>query len=249
MSRSVTLLTLDSGSVLYNPAQMPEEVVLKHTDGELVKARRSGPGNWRCERREELEVNFWEDGRYSSPVSAVATLADRQAFGFRVDGEPVNPLAIDESVNTPEIIEVEGLGLGGLVVEDERQLPVSVYTTKEVYYRITLSEDDSNDRRLPESIAVLEKRQGPSGEWDELEKVEPTEAGYLLKRIAEETAMEAISGDVDEMRDTIRDRQDLFKASRTREDDELREKMAIQNDTAFPPSTPKPRPVDFSEKR
>lgn len=249
MSRSVTLLTLDSGSVLYNPAQMPEEVVLRHTDGELVKSRRSGRGDWRCERREELDVNFWEDGRYSSPISAVATLADRQAFGFRVDGEPVNPLVIGGSVTTAETIEIEGLGLGGLVIEDEQQLPLSVYTTQEVYFRITLSEDEGNDRRLPESTAVLEKRQGPSGGWEELDRVEPTEAGHLLRTIAEETGMEAISGGADKMKETISERQDLFKASRTREDDELRERMAIQNDTAFPPSTPKPRPVDFSEKQ
>lgn len=94
---------------------------------------------------------------------------------------------------------------------------------------------------------MLEKREGPSGEWNELDQAEPTEAGHLLKTIAGETEMEAISGDADEMRDAISDRQDLFKASRTREDDELRERMAIQNGTAFPPSAPKPRPVDFSE--
>lgn len=247
MPRAVTLLTLDVGSVLYNPAQMPDEVVLKHIDGELAKAHRSGLDDWRCERREELEVNFREDGRYSSPISAVATLADRQAFGFRVDGEPVNPLTNDETAMTAGTIEVAGLSRGGVVVEDELQLPISVYTTEEVYYRISLWEDDGNDGRLPEPTAVLEKRIGPSGEWDELEQAEPTEAGHLLKTIAEETGMAAISGDTDEMRDAIGDRQDLFKASRTRQDDELREKMAIQNDTAFPPSAPKPRPVDFSE--
>lgn len=112
---------------------MPDEV-LKHTDGELAKARRSESGDWGCECREELEVNFWEDGGYSSPISAVATLADRQAFGFRADGEPVNPFAIDETAMTAGTIEVEGLDRGGLVVEDELQLPISVYTTKEVYY-------------------------------------------------------------------------------------------------------------------
>lgn len=247
MSRAVTLLTLDVGSVLYNPAQMPDEIVLKHTDGELVKARRSEPDDWRCAHREELEVNFWEDGRYSSSISAVATLADRQAFGLRVDGEPVNPFAIDETTMAAETIEIEGLDLGGIVVEDELQLPIAVYTAKEVYYRIILSEDDSNGGRLSKPTSVLEKREGPSGEWNELDQAEPTEAGYLLKTIAEETEMEAVSGTADKIRDAISDRQDLFKASRTREDEELREKMAIQDDTAFPPSTPKPRPVDFSE--
>ncbi|WP_430505362.1 hypothetical protein [Haloparvum sp. PAK95] len=245
MSRVVTLLTLDAGSVLYNPAKMPREVVLKHKEGELTKARRSDTGDWLTERREELGVNFWEDGRYNSPTSAVATLADRQAFGFRLNGEAVNPLAIADSSQTAETIEVEGLGNGGIVVEDELQLPIAVYTTEEVYYRIGISEDEESDGKLTESIALLEMREGPGGDWDELGRSEPTEAGYLLRTIAEETGMEAVSGDSDEMRKLLGDEQDSFKASRTQEDEEMREQMSIQNDTAFPPSAPKPRPVDF----
>lgn len=58
--------------------------------------------------------------------------------------------------------------------------------------------------------------------------------------------MEAISGGADEMQSLIDTKPELFKASRTRGDEEIRERMAIQNDTAFPPSVPKPRPVDFT---
>lgn len=192
MSRSVTLLPLDAGSVLYNPAQMPDEVVLKHTDGELIKTRQSDSGDWVSERREEMEVNFREDGRYSSPTSAVAAISDRQAFGFRLNGEAVNPLAIAHSTQTAETIEVEGLGLGGIIVEDELQLPIAVFTTEEVYYRIITSEEGGSGK-LTESIAVLEKREGPRGYWDELDRSEPTEPGYLLKTIAEETRMKTIS--------------------------------------------------------
>lgn len=93
MSSAVTLLTLDAGSVLYNPAQMPDEVVLKHTDGETIKIRQIETGEWIAERRAELEVNFREGGRYRTTTSAVAALADRQAFGFRLGGEAVNPPA------------------------------------------------------------------------------------------------------------------------------------------------------------
>ncbi|MGZ0747643.1 hypothetical protein [Haloparvum sp. AD34] len=246
MSRAVTLLTLDAGSVLYNPTRMPKEVVLKHIDGELTKARRTDTDDWLTERREELEVNFWEDGRYNSPTSAVATLADRQAFGFRLNGEAVNPLAIANSAQTAETIEVEGLGRGGIVVEDELQLPIAVFTTEEVYFRISIREDEDSDAEVPGSIALLEKREGPGGDWDKLDRSEPTEAGCLLSTIAEETGMETVSGGADEMRKSIGDEQDSFKASRTREDEEIRERMAIQNDTAFPPSAPKPRPVDFN---
>lgn len=93
--RSIALLTLDHGSVLYNPRRIPDEVVLKHTDGELVNTEREDEEEWLVKRREELEVNFWEDGAYSTPETALATLADRQAFGFRLNGESVNPLLVD----------------------------------------------------------------------------------------------------------------------------------------------------------
>ena len=231
MSSAVTLLTLDEGSILYTPAQMPDEVVLKHTDGELIKIRQTETGEWIAERRAELEVNFRQDGRYRTPKSAVAALADRQAFGFRVDGKAVNPLPIVGSSEAAETIEIEGLGLGGCVVEDGRQLPIAVFTTEETYYRITSSKEKRGEN-VPESIAVLERREGPGGDWDELGRSELTEAGYLLNSIAEETAMETISGNANAMKRLIGDKQDLFKASRTREDEEIRRKLAIQNDTS-----------------
>lgn len=245
MSRAVTLLTLDAGSVLYNPNHMPNEVVLKHTDGEPIKARQTNTDDWLSERRDELEVNFWQDGRYNTPTSALATLADRQAFGFRVNGEAVNPLAIAGSAGDIETIEVEGLALGGIVVEDEQQLPLAVYTTNEVYYRITTSREE-HEENLPGEIAILERREGPGGEWTELNRAEASESGYLLESIAEETGMEATAGDADELQELIGDKQELFKASLSQQDEDVREKMAIQNDTAFSPSVPKPRPVDFS---
>lgn len=246
MLRAVTLLTLDAGSVLYNPAQMPNGIVLKHTDGEIIKTRRIDTDYWLSEGRDELEVNFIVDGRYSSPTLALATLADRQAFGFRANGEAVNPLEILDPSGTTETIEVEGFGHGGIIVEDEQQLPIAVYTTKEVYYRITVSKSVGSGGKETEPIAVLEKREGPGGDWNERGRSDPTEAGFLLKTIAEETGMETVSGDTDEMQKLIDSNQDLFKGSRTQKDEEIRERMAIQNDTAFPPSVPKPRSVDFS---
>ena len=245
MSRAVALLTLDAGSVLYNSAHMPNEVVLKHTDGELIKARRTDTDDWLSERRDELEVNFWEDGRYHTPISALATVADRQAFGFRVNGEAVNPLTVAGSSRDVETIEVEGLAIGGIVIEDEQQLPIAVYTTNEVYYRITVSEEE-RDGNLTEQTALLERREGPRGEWTDLSRTEPSEAGYLLESIAEETRMETTSGDANDLQGLIDGNQELFKASRTQEDEDVRERMAIQNDTAFSSSVPKPRPPDFS---
>ena len=111
---TVALLTLDRGSILYNPDQMPSEIVLKHIDGELIKIERDVQGSWLSKRREELEINFCRDGEYESTTDAVATLADRQAFGFRLNGEAVNPLSPGITSVTSETIEIEGLDLGGV---------------------------------------------------------------------------------------------------------------------------------------
>lgn len=241
--RTVALLTLDHGSVLYNPSQIPDEVVLKHTDGELVKTERKSEGTWPVKRRDELEVNFWSDGTYSTPSVALATLADRQAFGFRVNGEAVNPLVVDGSKD-PETLEIEPLSFGAVLIEGEQQLPLAVFTTDEVYYRIYVdsrAEGDAYPR------CVLEKRNGPRGGWDEVSESEPTEPGDLLEDIADRTGMEAVVGDASDIESCIEDQQEVFTASRTEEDDEIREQMAIQNKTAFDPSVPRPRPVDFPD--
>ena len=127
---------------------MPSEIVLKHTDGELIKIERDSWGNWLSKRREELEVNFQRDEEYESTTDAVAMLADRQAFGFRLNGEAVNPLSPGITSVTSETIEIEGLDLGGVLFEDNRQLPFAVYTKDEIYYRVYLTEEEERDSEL-----------------------------------------------------------------------------------------------------
>ena len=246
---TVALLTLDRGSILYNPDQMPSEVVLKHIDGELIKIERDGQGSWLSKRRKELEINFWRDGEYESTTDAVATLADRQAFGFRLNGEAVNPLSPGITSVTSETIEIEGLDLGGVLFEDNRQLPFAVYTKDEVYYRVYLTEEGEGGSASVFEVAVLEKREGPRGEWREIGRTESTEVGHLIETVAEETDMEAVRGDAGDLQQTIDDQQELFQASRTAEDENVRERAGIQNKTVFDPSIPQPRPVTFPTRR
>jgi len=246
---TVALLTLDRGSILYNPDQMPSEIVLKHTDGELIKIERDSRGNWLSKRREELEINFQRDGEYKSTTDAVATLADRQAFGFRFNGEAVNPLSPGIASVVSETIEIESLDLGGVLFENNRQLPFAVYTKDEVYYRVYLTEEEERGSELVFEVAVLEKREGPRGEWREVSRTESTEVGHLIETVAEETDMEAVRGDAGDLQETIDDQQELFQASRTAEDENVRERAGIQNKTVFDPSIPQPRPVTFPTRR
>ena len=246
---TVALLTLDRGSILYNPDQMPSEIVLKHVDGELIKIERDGQGSWLSKRREELEINFCRDGEYESTTDAVATLADRQAFGFRLNGEAVNPLSPGITSITSETIEIEGLDLGGVFFEDNRQLPFAVYTKDEVYYRVYLTEEEKRGSAFVVEVAVLEKREGPRGEWREIGRTESTEVGHLIETVADETDMEAVRGDAGDLQETIDDQQELFQASRTAGDENVRERAAIQNKTVFDPSIPQPRSVTFPTRQ
>lgn len=244
--RAMSLLTLDKGSVLLNPRQMPREIVLKHVHGALIKIERTETMDWKTKHREELEVNFAEDGKYASSLVATATLADRQAFGFRLNGEAINPMVVDGSEEA-ETIEIEPLTLGCIVVESPRQLPFAIYTTDEVYYRAYLAEDEKDeDNRYTSQTAVVERRRGPQGGWTKLGRTEPPEAGYLVEDIAEDAGMVAVNGGVDQVREAIEEAE-LFPASRTEEDDKVREQFAIQDETAFGPTVPKPRAVEFPE--
>jgi hypothetical protein len=244
MATSMVLLTLDAGSVLYNPQQMPREIVLKHKDGELIKSVSEG-GGWGVLRRDEFDINFMQDGGYRSPITAAGTLADRQAFGFRVNGESVNPLTYNPAPSDVETVEIEPLNLGGVMVQDIAQLPFGVYTTQEVYYRAYVRQP-TEEGRVDGGSAVLEKRLGPGGKWDEIASVNTYEAEYLIDKIAEETQMEAVSGSAAELQDRLD--AELFKASHTAEDQAHRNLAAIQDKTCFSPNHPKPRPIDFPEE-
>lgn len=246
---TVALLTLDRGSILYNPDQMPSEIVLKHVDGELIKIERDGQASWLSKRREELKINFWQDGEYESTTDAVAMLADRQAFGFRLNGEAINPLSPGITSITSETIEIEGLDSGGVLFEDNRQLPFAVYTKDEVYYRVYLTEEEKRGSAFVVEVAVLEKREGPRGEWREIGRTESTEVGHLIETVADETDMEAVRGDAGDLQETIDDQQELFQASRTTGDENVRERAGIQNKTVFDPSIPQPRPVTFPTRQ
>lgn len=243
MVQATILLTLDAGSVLFLPDQMPDEVVLKHTDGELIRINRTNSGKWKYQRRDELGLHFYGEERYPTSLLAMAALADSQAFGFRVNGDPINPLAISNSTARPATVELEGLVLGGVVIQDGRHLPFAVFTTEEVYYRVFITEETRDPSFATD--AVLEKREGPREDWLEIDRTAPSMAGRLVETVADETEMEAASGTGGEIEEIIAERRVLFKATYSREDDLIRERMGIQDRTAFPPTTPRPRPFSF----
>lgn len=242
------LLTLDKGSVLLSPnTSPPDELVAKHVDGELIKIQHVPNSDaWGVSRRNELAIDFWTDGGRSRLSQVVGGVADRQAFGFRTDGRPAHPL---NDVNpAPETVEIEPLDRGGILLENQRQLPFVVYTNDETYYRIYVTED-ATESPGPLTASVLERRKGPRGEWEELGQSEPIEPGKLLNDLADDAGMISIrrpSGD--DLKDAIDDHDfELYSASKSQSEEEQRAMAAVKDDTAFEPTVPKPRPIEFPE--
>ena len=234
---TTALLTLDAGSVLLNPHQMPEQIALKHTDGETIAANGGQTNTWGVVRRDEYDLNFFGDGGYHNPIEAIGTLCDRQAFGFRLNGEPVNPLLPPET--HPETLEIEALDLGGYLFQSETHLPVAIYTTNEVYYRLYENPDEEVEE------TVLERKNSPRGEWEQIDTASPWGVKYLIETVAKETDMLAVEPSVEAINNAIEETDDLFKAPTSAKDDEIRQQAAIQDKTVFPPNHPAPRPVEF----
>jgi hypothetical protein len=234
---TTALLTLDAGSVLLNPHQMPEQVALKHKDAETILAQRGTDNRWNVKRRDEYDLNFSDDGGYTNIIEAIATLCDRQAFGFRLNGNPVNPLLPPNE--PPESLEIEALDLGGYLFQSGVQLPVAIYTTNEVYYRLYENPDEEVEE------TVLERKSSPREEWEQIDTASPWGVKYLIETVAKETDMLAVEPSAEAINKAIEDADDLFKAPTSAKDDEIRQQAAIQDKTVFPPNHPAPRPVEF----
>lgn len=233
---TTALLPVDRGSVLVSSItlQQPQQIVTQHLDGEIIKMTYYDEQDfWGISRHKEEYDEPLDAGGNQYAVAAAATIADMQAFGLRLDGIPTRPLAPIEKI--PEIFEFEPLSRGGILVEDDTQLPLTVYTRTETYYRILPLED----------VAVLRRWEGRYGNCTDLATSELSNAGTLLNTLAEDAGMIAIDDPTGKKIDnTLSDYSfDLFPASITPGDEALREHMAENRNTAFPPTTPKPQGV------
>lgn len=237
--RAGALLTLDVGSVLYTPDQMPAEVVLKHVDGEVIKAQRLGSGAWQISRRLESDVNFLETDEHPWAVSAVLQVIDEQAFGVRLDGEPVDPLVPAARDHEPAMLEVECLDCGGVLIEDDRHLPFAVYTTDEAYYRAYSSS---------RGAVVTDRRDGPGQPWLEIDRIEGAEGIHVVRSIAADSGLEAVEGTGSDLKQAIREVDpELYTVAMSERDETLRTRTGVQKKTAFDPTIPTPRPVGYPD--
>jgi hypothetical protein len=243
------LLTLDKGSVLMSPqaSRQPAEIVTQHGDGEIVKVQGGENSNsWTVYRQLDSDGEFFHDGSSRGLPAAVAGLADRQAFGFRADGEPTHPLV--GGYGDAATVELEPANRGAVLVEDATQLPLTVYTTDEVYYRLYMTESE-NSPAGSSKLAVLERRKGPRGEWEELD-ADHLDISGLVQQLADDAGMVALqdpSGK--DIREVINEYEfDFYPASDSADEEKQRSQMGVKDDTVFEPNFPKPRPICSQSK-
>jgi hypothetical protein len=225
---------------------------LKHSgDGELVRAH--AITEWfGIGRRKEHDAQYNDTGEeYVHFPKAVANIADKQAFGYRQDGEPATVLSGGAEPNT---VEVEPLDRGGILVQTWNQLPFGIYLSNGEAYRVRISNSSDQLPRPEPGIgrdppsAVVEYRQDNVAEWEQKGCAVPTELPSLLRNtIGENSPVHVLSDPSRErMAEVVEahyDEDETYQIAQSETGEAVSERAAINNRTAFPPTHPVPAPL------
>ncbi|QIO25575.1 hypothetical protein [Haloarcula sp. JP-L23] len=182
---SVAILPLDQASIVVPVPDTPD-IVLKHTDGELVRIQESEDGSVTVDRRHENAVTWYEAGKYGSLEDAVVAATDMQAFAVRRGGEPSSLLEAGVTGSLPgSVLEIVPLDLGGIVVDDRSHLPLVFHLITGEYWRIsTLPGDEYTDYQL-------EYREDDVASWETVSKHDGVDATVdVLPAFLDETGIE-----------------------------------------------------------
>ncbi|MFC6770009.1 hypothetical protein ACFQDD_00465 [Halorubrum pallidum] len=258
---TVALLPLHHGSIHYPPHPpedvdgWPPEVVLKHCDGELIQVG-SLPSPLTFARRGEYDASYVSTGEeYVHFPKAVATAADKQAFGYRQNGESASMLTVADD---PETIAVEPRNRGGVLVQSPAHLPFGVYLTTGEAYRARLTTDTDQPQASEAGTlgrdstkAVVEYRSDNVAEWEQLGYAIPTELSGLLQNTigepGEHTSIPVLSdpssGKMEDVIEANYDGSEVFDLPQTDQEEEIIRRTGMNSKTVFPPTHPVPTPL------
>jgi hypothetical protein len=239
INRTSVLLPLDKGSILlpttHNPYETPQLTTI-HTDGHILQARHNAERGFYHAERKSNEIGWLETDYSQSWIRTVADLADKQAFGFRVNGKTVNPLSHQFKEET-RTVELELLNYGGIAISSPKHVPIGVYLKTGESYRI--------DTEEPKNKAILSYRPDNRSEWEVVETTDLIEITYLASGLAEKTEMECLYNPTpDGMAEEINNKfKSSHKRAQSREEEKITELAAINVETTFNETIPQPAPL------
>lgn len=237
---TAAVLPLHHGTVLLPTTQHPNLVTKNSNDGELIKLP-SADGAFGILRRHEQDIDTWSDGGYHSWPNAVACLADRQAFGYRQNGQSATMTNTDPRSDT---IEIEPLNIGAVLFQNQEHLPIGIYLDTAETYRLRTGEATEDEYFSGgETVGILEHRQDNHSSFERLEQVE--EIRHLATVLTEYAPVEATTDPSwDNLKSIINEHYNEDETFKHAGDDpEVMETAAIQDTTTLPPNHPAPAPL------
>lgn len=154
LPESTVLLPIDRATVCLPPIN-PREIVTKHRDGELMKLTR--PWHYStCElrRRDEADAT-WTHTSTLTVVEGITAMATMQGFGIRYNGDPVRPDTLTD-LYPEDTVELELLDNGGVVIESNTQLPITLHRRDNTLWRLRELQDRTGDPEATSSGTLVE---------------------------------------------------------------------------------------------
>lgn len=238
IKRTSVLLPLDKGSILlpttHQSARTPQLTTI-HLDGHIIKVK-NRDGEYQHFERMLKDIHWSKSLRSTSWPGSITNLADKQAFGVRINGATVNPLSYQNKTQI-KTLELEPLSYGGIPISDAQHVPIGVYLKTGESYRI--------DAQTEDSTATLSYRPDNHSEWEVIESSNEFEIPYLVSELVGETDMVCIDNpSADQMEKQINEKfGSSHKRSQSQAEELITKHAAINVETAFNETIPQPAPL------
>lgn len=212
----------------------PEAITFKHRDGEkhrLLKLYGDLYGVFGLERTDEQDE--WVQESCYHPNVAASVLADEQAFGYRLNRQAINPHDVPEQ-EMADLIEIEPLDRGALIVNDIDHLPVVLHRQDRMVFR--LRESIHTDPLHEQRRFIIEKASTSRlmTTWELIDYTEEdTSVTDAVQQFCDRVSVEVLTGDISqETLDAALDDSYVFReAAEDEEDARVRQLMMIQDKT------------------
>lgn len=224
-----------------NPLSVIPELNLKHRDGEICQLAPSAedPRQSTILSRYEMEVT-WDSEVYTTIGEAIGFIADYQAFGFRRGREPAD-MRDNEQIGQSELVEIEGLDLGGLLVDSRRHLPVVLHRRDLSLWRLRWSDEEKPTEpgtEIYDGMYVIETRRSddPTASWSQVDTVSPKRTvGTAAQKLGEHAGVEVLDDCSSEaIVEALESNLFWFNEVDVDEREEyFRKRLGIQNDTVL----------------